>query len=115
MIAANVDGEPIECAVCGKEIASSAWAPGGSSSTCSDECRAKFEGITGDRTSDGWLLERAADSTTCGVCARPLEDWDRIPRLFCTKSCKSRARKRGIDAANLMRIREWAFEGKRKS
>jgi len=115
VIVADVDGEPVCCAVCGKEIASSPWAPGAGSATCCDECRVKFEGITGDRFSDRWLLQRAADPTICVVCARPFEDWEKIPRLFCTRSCKTRARKRGIVVANLMRVREWAFEGKRKT
>lgn len=105
------DQQHINCAICNRQIAYNRWSSGSQKIVCSPECQTKLEEITGDRTSEKYLLQRAADPNICIMCAAPLEDKVRSTKIYCSWRCAKRAYRKGINADKLMRIRKSAING----
>jgi predicted nucleic acid-binding Zn ribbon protein len=101
----------IPCPVCGTKVQYDRWSDEPQELFCSEECKEKMQEIMGIHTKDYILKRRAANPNVCVSCGAILTNKTRSGSLYCSPKCQKRARRAGIYADSLVKIRMSAIAG----
>jgi len=107
----GIDQLSVSCLVCGHKVPFDRSSDRPQQLFCSEKCKEIMQEAMGFRTKDDIFKCRAAEANICVTCGGILTNKARSDSLYCSPRCQKRARRLGIRADGLARIRLSAIAG----
>jgi predicted nucleic acid-binding Zn ribbon protein len=103
------DQSHVRCPVCGKLVPYDRCGDEPQEFICCEKCREELFRVMGVESRDSMMRKRAADPNVCVTCGAILTNRKRADALYCSDRCGKRARKLGVRAADLVKVRRAAI------